>query len=194
MTILAFAGRRRSGKTEASDSVVTIGKEMGISIRKVSFADSLREMFSRKTGIAVSMLLNPETKEEFRKRLVRFADEEREKDPDVFVNNLFASVLPGEHIVIDDMRLLNELVAVAQRGGKPFKIEASKVSREARGYKYDQEIDEHISETELDLSAHTFECLGGGRVFNNKSKEHLRAELMEVVRKNFVNIVFSEVI
>jgi phosphomevalonate kinase len=149
-------------------------------------------MFSNKTGIGISMLLDPLTKEEFRGRLIAFADEERAKDENVFINNLFGTILPGENVVIDDMRLLPELVKVVRAGGKPIRIEAFKQAREERGFKYDRAIDEHISETDLDLCGHTYETLGGARIFNNKSKDHLRAELTELVKKEFVNIQFLQ--
>lgn len=185
MSVIALAGRRYSGKTVAADLIVQIGEDMNVYVRKVSFIDPLRELFSKEKGISLRLLVDPETKEEFREGLVRFADEKRKEDPLILITALFASVSVNEHIVIDDMRTIEELQAVKKVGGKPYKVHASHSSREMRGYKYNPVIDNGILETEMDLSGDTFMKLGGGQIFNTGSRAYLKNQLFDLVRKEF---------
>lgn len=186
MTILSIAGRRRTGKTVSAEILCSIGHEMGIPIQKHSFADPIRQEFARVLKISEKRLLDPDTKEDYREEMIAFSEEKKKEDPFIWINKLFEEITPGSHVVIDDMRSLHELEYIVKLGGKPYKVEASKETREKRGYKYNSVIDDHLSETEMDLCFHTFYTLGGSGWFNNKSIEELRAELTVVFKDVFL--------
>jgi phosphomevalonate kinase len=180
-----LAGRRRTGKSTTASLIVALGEEMEVHIRRVSFADPLREMFSKETGISMRHLLSVETKEAYRDRLIAFAQEKQKHNPRVLINALFADITVKEDIVIDDMRTIEELEAVIKVGGKPYKIVASQKVRESRGYQYNSVIDNALLETEMDLAAHTYMVLGGGQIFNNGTEAYLRNQLFDIVRQEY---------
>jgi phosphomevalonate kinase len=189
MNLLAFAGKRYSGKTQSAKIVQDICFDLGIQIRKASFADSLRAMYCKHRGIPESLLLDPNTKEEYRYDLIEFAHKCKQKDPYVFIKYLQDSIKNERNVVIDDVRSIEELQAVVTLGGFVYKIESDKHARESRGWKYYKPVDNHLSETEIgDLSGYTFFCLGGGQVFNNSNTEALKRELMPIVLKSYMNL------
>ena len=192
MKLLSFSGLRRVGKTEAANIVVSLGVEMGIVIKRVSFADSLRELFSLQTGIAVGMLEAAETKEDFRPRILALGKKLRAEDPQALIKELSKTLTPGLNYCIDDTRLIEELAFVVRAGGKPFKVEADNDTRKKRGWKYDPSIDEDMNETELrGLTSFTFHELGGGVAYNNKTIEDLRGVLTPIVKEVFVGRVLA---
>jgi len=190
MNLLSFCGARRSGKTISANIIVESAAEMGIYFRKVSFADTLRQEFSKQTGIAIELLTSNLHKEEFRPRLIEWGDKARKENPFVFVNKLFESIDPQENIVIDDVRYLEEFTSIITNKGLLYKIETLDTIRVSRGWKYDSYVDEHPSETELGtMSGDTLRILGGKDViYNNKSIMSLQKELVPILKKYFVRV------
>lgn len=191
MAVVALAGRRRSGKSTTADLITYIGEEMHIVIRKVSFADPLREMFCAETGVTMRELIDPETKELHREWLIEFATEKRADNPYIFIDLLFNTISPSENIVIDDMRSIEELERVVKAGGKPYKVASSQSARETRGWRYNSNIDDHVLETELDLSGDTFRLLGGGQIFNTSSQSYLQNQLFDIVKLAYPAPVYA---
>lgn len=191
MAIIALAGRRKTGKSLAADLVVEVGASMSISIRRVSFSTALKEMYAKEAGVAMRLLIDPETKEEFRESLIDFADTKRREDPMLLIHALFSDISLDEHIVIDDLRTIEELAAVLRVGGKPYKIIACAQCRESRGYKYNSHIDNGLLETEMDLSGDTFRVLGGGQIFNTGSQNYLKKQIFEIVREEYCKLALA---
>jgi phosphomevalonate kinase len=194
MRILGLVGSRKSGKTLAADYAVEIASYAGMSLRKVSFADPLREMFAREKSITPSMLLENSTKEYYREEMIDFSEEIKAKDPFFFVNKLFEGVLEGESIVIDDIRFIPELQGVYERGGIIYKMETSNFSRTQRGWEFTIGVDDNPSETELGaLPSWCFETYGG-ILYNNRDKSYLRGEVARLMNKHFLNsFIYEEV-
>lgn len=181
MPILAFSGSRKSGKTLASGLVTKLDARF----HKRSFADPVREMFSKETGIGLKTLTDNSAKEEYRERLIAFAEGLRAKDELIFIKALFDSITPDEYIVIDDLRLLRELEHLVKNKAIIFRVEADKHVRRKRGWVYFPAIDEHITETDLDLCQETYVKLGGGIVRNNGTIEELEHSLSLILLKFF---------
>lgn len=79
----------------------------------------------------------------------------RAQDPDYFVQTLYDTYKDDTHIIIDDVRFVNEADSVVSRGGVLIRLNISpdvQKSRlvEVRGVDYDTEVLCHESETALD--------------------------------------------
>ena len=188
MRILGLCGRRKSGKSRAADMVIKLTGSTPYPFKKVSFADPLRLMFANEKGIEPESLKDNYTKELYRKELIEYSQKVKAEDPLFFVNALFENYVDeADNIVIDDVRFIEELAAIKKRGGIIYKVEASNTIRKARGWEYNADVDENLSETELgDLSAHTM-AVYGGILFNNGSEEQLRKDVRQVLVKHFVS-------
>lgn len=188
MRILALAGKRHSGKSSSSEIVAQIADSMGIKIKRRSFGFTLKQMYAKAYGVDPKDLDDPFEKEKYRKHLIQYADWVKSTHPMYFIDSLWGSIFETDNVVIDDMRTIEELQSVMLRGGKPYKIEVDNFIRQnERGASYNHEIDTSLGETELpDLSSDTFRALGGGVIYNNKTKDDLRTELTFVTRLIFL--------
>jgi len=186
MKILAFAGRRKSGKTYAAEQFIEVASLYGHPFRRTSFAHELRKQFANLKGISPSLLTENFAKEEYREELVAFATEIKRTDPKFFIRSLFENILDYESVVIDDLRYIEELEEIWNRDGVIFKVEAEKKILEARGWKFTPGVDDELGETELgSLDPHTF-IPYGGYFYNNSSTEALKLELHKIYTKHFI--------
>ena len=160
--IIMLAGRRKAGKTCFADIVTTL-----TGMQRVAFADILKETYSTTYDVALYNLHDPSKKEEHRAAMLRMADEIRVTDKYYFCRNLFNALDDNMDYVIDDPRTIEELEVGLKLGAIPFKVHAEVNIRKARGWVYNPEVDEHYTETEMDLSRETFNKLGGDIIYNN---------------------------
>ena len=182
--VIAFMGYRRSGKTESSKIVSEIGLEYGLDIKRMSFATPLKELFADYKGIKIDALYKDFTKETYREEIQRYGDAILETDPFFFADKLFKQVNPSDYVAIDDTRKIEELQRIKEHEGVPVYIYADRLTRQARGAKFDPIIDNHISETELgDLCQETILTLGGYYVYNNGSIDNLKYQLQGIFKK-----------
>lgn len=192
MRILALPGKRRAGKTTAAHIVKGIADEsFGIKVRILSFGFPLKQMYSRQYGTSIFDLDAAETKEQFRKSLIDYANALKKENPYLFVDMLAAHANPGDNIVIDDVRNIEELQWCIENGGKPYRVEADKQLRIARGAIYDPLIDDALGETELDFSSETWRILGGGVIYNNKTTFELKESLFKLTKAIYVPSTIS---
>lgn len=101
---------------------------------------------------------------------------------------MFDSLAGKEFVVIDDLRFWEELVKITQVKGVIYKVQSSPTIRKARGWVPNKQIDEDLSEAELDLAPYTFYKLtGGGGIFNNEldSDAKLRSQIYNILTKHF---------
>lgn len=186
MKILGLCGRRKSGKTRVADIVVKMTSGSPYPFKKISFADPLRIMFAEDRGIDPEDLKNNYTKEFHRKDIIEYSQRVKESDPLFFVTALFDFVDQHENIVIDDIRFIEEFAETKIRGGIIYRVDSSKELRKARGWEYNIDVDESLSETELgDLSAYTMSAFGG-IINNNGTDEQLRKDIREILIKHFL--------
>ena len=190
MKILGFAGRRRAGKTLAARMVEDIGrKELGIHIKYLNFTSHVVRIYCENMGQELKAIYNGngDIREEFLEEILLLSDRYKK----VYGYNYFIDLLhgdntfPGDNIVIDDVKTIEELRFILDNGGKVYKIEVDKPKRAAR-CPIIPGVDDHWTETELaDLEGETFRHLGGGTIHNNKDPEDLRRELVRPVRSFF---------
>lgn len=185
MNILGFAGRRLSGKNEASDIVV----EFMPTFQQASFAQLAKLDYCALKGITIADFIG--NKEKYRKGLIEYTKEIKKDDRFFYARKLFEHFSDEDNIVISDVRFIEELQEIKIRGGVVYKIESSDDARAERGYKFNPAVDLDISETELDLSSYTYHCLGGGIIHNNSCKNSLRRDIYKLLEKNFSHLKYS---
>lgn len=189
MKILAFAGKRKVGKTRLSNELITMASEMGIKVRRVSFASSLKQLYCEQYNTPPEELEDVVMKEVHRAALEAFSEWVKSEagDQNVLIDDMWSHIDQDENIIIDDLRRIEELQSVKLRGGIPYKVEADLSVRMSRGFKYDPKVDESSYEKELgDLSSDTFFHLGGGAVYNNKTIWEMQPKLKELILEVFL--------
>jgi phosphomevalonate kinase len=188
MNILALCGLRKAGKTTSA----CVLKEIDNRFKIVSLADPLKESFADYIQIPRSYLDSSDVKEKYRRELQLFSWQFKEKNPNYFVDLLFAENAAEQCVVIDDLRFSNELEAVLKRGGTVYQVYADPYVRKSRGWLFNRDVDTDVSELELgSLSSQTMLALGGGLIWNNGSRESLRPQLYDILAKHFMNKLLS---
>ncbi len=184
MKVLAFAGLRKVGKTRLSNELIAMANDMGISVRKVSFASSLKQMYCQNYNVPPEELEDVIQKEVHRASLEAFSEwvKKESGDQEVLIKDMWEGIGYEENIIIDDLRRIEELASVKAQGGIPYKVEADLAVRMSRGYSYDPKVDESPYEKELGtLSSDTFFHLGGGAIYNNKTIFDIQPRLRELI-------------
>lgn len=182
MKIVAFSGRRYCGKSTCSSIVSDLCDDF----REVAFADALRQDYCKLNKLELSDLYKD--KERYRKGLIKLSEVRKKKDPAYFAKRLFEGLSDSDCIVISDLRFIEELKEIVDRGGLVLNVQSSYGERSKRGWVYDSLIDNDYSETELDLSRQTYHCLGGDVILNNSSDQDLRKEIFRQLKNNFPDL------
>ena len=146
-SLIAFSGKARNGKTEGARAIQALHPQFVI----LSFATPLKRMAMEQFGLTMEDLENKERVVDLGRRqttvrqlLIDIGKMYRAIDSDFWVKRLWkdveASVVHGHnHIVIDDMRFLNEATFLKEHGAKLIRV-----SRPG------MKLIDDISETELD--------------------------------------------
>ena len=155
--IIAFSGRRGNGKTAAAKYL-----EKNYAFKTASFATPLKEMAEQmfpgisKANKEEKFLGFEWTPRQFYIALGGFM---RYWDEDYWVNKLLLNLPRGKYVVIDDLRFKNEAKILRSMG--TYITRLNRCDKD-RPYPYDAEIDNDISETNLndftfDETFHEFE-------------------------------------
>lgn len=182
--IIAFIGKRYSGKSLASEIVCSVDSRFS----RKSFADVLRQEFSELNGVPIELLTSIDSKEEYRPGVIKYSYTRKAEDPAYFAKKLFENLADNCYVVIDDLRFLEELKICVENQAAIYLIYADNPRRRSRGWVFNPEIDEERSETDLDLSAYILKELTNGRggwIFNNSGKLEFRDEVEHLVRYLF---------
>lgn len=186
--ICGITGLRKSGKTFFCNYVVQVAKdEFGINIRKLSFADPLKKLFTDHKNITLETL--EAYKEEFRKELEDFSSELKKDDPFLLTNLLIKDILPLDKVILDDVRLIDiEIRPLLELKASIYRVYAEKRIRLQRGYKPDPINDSSRYEVETELPQEIFKGWGGYYIFNNKDNNKLELidEAKKIVRRHFL--------
>lgn len=188
MPILALAGRRFSGKTKIASTFC----DMDSRFRVLNFADPIKEEFCKRKGITRDMLDRSSFKEEFRPELLTYSDDMKAKHSKYyFADMLMERIIPGEHVIIGDLRFIEEVHVLKKKDALIYKVETSKKVRILRGWNYDPNIDDHYSETELDLPAYVYHCLGGGVIYNDKDPTNQIQLILQTQFKREISLAIN---
>jgi phosphomevalonate kinase len=177
VTIVAFGGKMKTGKSTATDILTSIDSDF----EKRSFATILKDEYAKRSGINREHLDDVALKENYRTGTQQASAEFLALDPFYFARRLFVGCSPGDKIGIDDLRYLHELWLIHALGGTPVKMYADANVRKARGWKPNIIADTHLSETDVgDLSHETFHSLKGTQIINHGSKDQLGERILDI--------------
>ncbi len=146
MNIIAFSGKRESGKTSCAMYLVN---QFGAKL--ISFADALREELVA-LGYDKSIIYAKPTPAVIRNLLIAHGEARRYTDPDYWAKILLGKIAPAYVdgtglVVIDDMRYVNEADKLRFHGATLVRVEL--LNRDDH-VDFVQGVDDNSSETDLD--------------------------------------------
>jgi phosphomevalonate kinase len=183
--ILAFAGKRKSGKSEACRIAV---KLLDRELYYFPFAKPLKDTYAKEMGIPREYLDDPVKKEFHRIGMQKLSMEIKNGDPNHFIDlweQEVGALEPGSIVLCDDVRYIREWGRIHKLGGHVYQLWTDQIVKEKyRNFKYDPAVDLDPSETELDgFSAEDFHLAGGGRIYNNYTTvEPLENEIFNILK------------
>lgn len=184
--ILAFTGRSYVGKDFCGQLVM----DMDPRFHSVSFAELPRIEFAELMGIDAEDLATPKVKEKYRVAFQDFCEGKKKESGDkaYWAKRLFTLLEHIDSVVITDLRFIEELTLVIQNKGVVYKVQANPEVRKARGWVPNPYVDNHISQTEMDLSPYTFwQLTKGGGLFNNELEGDsiIRGQVHKLLNSHF---------
>lgn len=181
---IVFSAKRGSGKTTACRILQeTFPDLFG---EKISFADYARNLFYHRTGITYSSMTQGASKEHGRKYFIRWCDDLRAQDPDVFCREWEKGILafkqanPTKKGLCDDVRRFNEIASCRKMEFLPIRILCDKQVMINKGWTENIEADLHPTEMELD--SYPLWQLEEHQVVNTGSEDDFRNRLCKMVR------------
>lgn len=165
VTLIAFTGKAGSGKSTCCELLQQLGRDNGLKIARVSFADPLKRVCSDIYCFAYDLppeafYGNKTQKEQVYESLGNRSGREilqflgtgcfKALTPDVWVNYFkrhceVVLKYGADLIIVDDLRFTAEANAIRELGGLVIKVERSNVKSNGN------HTNAHISETEQDL-------------------------------------------
>lgn len=180
--IYAISGKRKSGKSTAALELQKLAEVKFINLEIFSFAGTLKDDFSKVMGVDRSLLDHPTYKEEYREGMQTFGEKMRSQDPMYWIKKFDKLTKKSEHIVCDDLRFFNELIYFMKKKATIIRVHADTKIRKQRGWVLNPLIDNHISETDLDMSLDTWRAIGH-YCYNNRSLDELADDLQLILNK-----------
>jgi len=180
VNILAFTGRSYAGKTRCSSLVVEIDPRFV----RMSFSEPAKQEYCEALRLSREDFDYPNNYNKYKSTFLSYIEARKEED----AISLFKELAQYDYVVLDDLKFIEELKLVVENKGVIYKVAANPEVRRERGWKPNEDIDSHISETELDISAYSINCLGGGGViYNNEydSDVKLRGEVYQILSRHF---------
>jgi hypothetical protein len=150
--ILGLSGKARHGKNATAEFIAEFLKTRGVEVIPLGFADAVKEE-------AQAQGWDGQKDERGRSLLQRIGMERRAQNPNYWVNRAFDRIAAEASVpqsrprlwVLTDVRFKNEAAAIAERGGKLWRIERREPATHGpwdNGLTAEQKA--HASETELD--------------------------------------------
>lgn len=162
---LLLTGKMRAGK----DELAKIMLKLDPSLRRMAFADKLKELSAQVLGIPVEDLHDSEKKKQYRERLIFGGNLVRAVSPHTWADFVyFSSEYRDNNIIITDARYPNEIELGMLHGNSNrrkvivVRVEASDEVRAARGANLEFASD--ISETALDAFPYEVKIRNEGSV------------------------------
>lgn len=190
--VLAFVGKRKSGKSLCAETVQKLDDRFS----QKAFADILKQTYAEIKDIPLEDLYHNTNKEKYRHDLIELSwSIKRDKGVFYFAEEYFNSLVEDQLVVCDDLRIIEELQLLIMYGGVAYGVHSPDHLRVMRGWKRDPEIDNDISETELgNVGAGTLrDATGGGWIYNTQSIAYLEEQLIKPIKVHFpVKIVSKD--
>jgi len=194
--IILISGKRFSGKDTFAKVLKNIlcAKLPQKTIKISHFADHLKCKFAKVNDLDLSQLMiNGPYKNKHRAKLIEFAQDAKMSDQNIWVKSLtkFITEQNVDITIVPDLRFKHELNEILNFGTNPdtlnvvvtIRMQSSTTIRESRGWAFDEKIDGHISEVELDNFEY-FDFVVGNHTNN---LENIGAVAMNIVEKIICN-------
>ncbi len=180
--ILSFVGRSYCGKSFIS-RIVT---ELDSRFIHCSFSEPAKRIFCDKLGISREEFDISDVKDLHWIEFLNYKEELSNGNRYYWVDALFEEIGKDDYVVIDDVSSIEELQKIVENKGLVYKVVSNPEIRKQRGWVPIEEIDNHLSEMELDLSGDVFYTLtGGGIIYNNEGEAKLRGQIYNLLMSHF---------
>ncbi|CAJ0582413.1 unnamed protein product, partial [Mesorhabditis spiculigera] len=152
--VILVAGKRKSGKDFVSGRIQDIlSRQCGVEMGSVS--QGLKKEYARLHGLNYEELLTDGPyKEEYRKDMIRWGEEQRAKDPHIFCREtLRTESSAADVLIITDCRRETDMQfykSLPDTLAITVRISCSTIERVKRGFEYNSVIDDSQSECGLD--------------------------------------------
>lgn len=172
---IGLSGKRGAGK----DTFAKILKSSSDKVFEIkSLAESFKRLFAQHAGLDFERLMNDrDFKEQHRVQMNKFFEEANKADPGKWAKYLVSNIQKGVNVVIvADVRLKTDVAALKKHCSKVFfvRIETENAVKEKFGWKFNEVVDAHFTETNLDdFESWDFVLKNDGtkECFENASKE-----------------------
>ncbi|CAD5123833.1 DgyrCDS12141 [Dimorphilus gyrociliatus] len=148
--VIVLSGKRKSGKDFVADMLLQCFKESGEILR---ISEPLKEIYAREHDLNFERLLDAsEYKEKHRANMIKWGEEQREKNPYIFCETVIRKA-SKRILIISDARRKTDLEFFRREFPKNLlliRIEAQEETRQKRGWVFTKGIDDADSECNLD--------------------------------------------
>ena len=175
--IVGLVGKKHSGKDTfyANCLELYLAGEIKLLPYRLAFADALKEELAKQCNTTVEQI--NKDKKAYRSRLQDVSIERRRQDEEYWINKLAQKMIKYELqeantpslVIVTDVRFLNEAAFIHKLNGKLIRITRPST---------DNDIDKHVSETELTLIDYDYPLSNTGS--NNLYKHQILDTLKQL--------------
>ncbi|KAL7054377.1 hypothetical protein AAHC03_026156 [Spirometra sp. Aus1] len=188
-----FSGKRKSGKDYVAHQLSSRLSASGISVSIIHLSEPIKRAYARLHDLDMDLLMSSAAyKEDYRTEMVRWGEERRNQDPEIFCREALNQVLtisePPAVIIAADARRPSDLaffhrISSPCRTALHLRIFASEATRRARGWHPVPEVDEADTECALDDAPYDLLVVNE----NSESLDKSMASVVSLILKS-VNI------
>ncbi|KAF1750024.1 hypothetical protein GCK72_016569 [Caenorhabditis remanei] len=150
--VIAISGKRKSGKDYCAKLIKESLASKGVSVSAVGISHSLKEEYAKIHDLNFAELLTDGPyKEKYRKDMILWGEEARNKDFGVFCRAAIKSVIDSDVVIVSDCRRLTDYAYFNSNfNSLTIRVETSEENRKERGFRFVEGVDDTESECGLD--------------------------------------------
>lgn len=178
--IIAISGKRKSGKDYCSNVIREAFEKNGMSVAISGISHSLKEEYAKIHGLDFAELLTDGAyKERFRKDMIRWGEDARSKDSEIFCRAAIDSVAESDIVIVSDCRRTTDYAYFKSNFNTlTIRVETSEENRDQRGFRFVEGVDNSESECGLDDYHYDF-------VLRNLTGENLTLQVEQIIEMAF---------
>ena len=183
MDIICLVGKSYSGRSKIADLIVKHDPKFIIR----SYAQVVKYYFGEEYGIPSNML----DVDSYRPNLYDYELAHTKEKPNVYSELLIDDLKPDAKVIIDDLKYIEGLKYFVGKGAYFYKVHTDNHIRKTLGWNPNIELDQHIGETDLDISGDALvQCAKGrgGIIYNSKGIDYLQEQVVYLLRKDFASL------
>ncbi|PIC26903.1 hypothetical protein B9Z55_019336 [Caenorhabditis nigoni] len=176
--VIAISGKRKSGKDYCTNKLIKAFEKIQLPVSAVGISHSLKEEYAKIHNLNFGELLTDGPyKEQFRKDMIRWGEEVRNKDPSVFCRAALLSVDDSDIVIVSDCRRMTDFeFFVSNYKTLTVRVETIEDHRQQRGFRFVKGIDD--AESECGLDDYKFDV-----VLKNITGENIDSRIEKIVEK-----------